>query len=274
MARPLRIEYPNALYHVMARGNARTRIYGDEADRTAFLTMLARTVDRHELRCHAYCLMTTHYHLVVETPRGNLSRAMHYLNGVYGQAFNRRHDRVGHLFAGRFKSVLIEADSYLLTAARYVVLNPVRAGYCNHPGNWRWSSFRATAGMAPEPAFLQTATLLAPFGGGELVGRQRFADWVCEGSTATDGELSAWSHSILGRAEFVASQAASVPDVPEIPLALRRPARPPISELLGSHPYDGIRIAYRDHGYRLREIAAHLGVHYSTVSRRLRLEEV
>ena len=134
MARPLRIEFSGALYHVTSRGDRREPIFEDNEDRVLFLGTLAEGVERFNWVCHAYCLMTNHYHLVVETPDGNLSKGMRHLNGVYTQASNRRHARVGHLFQGRFKAILVDKDSHLLELARYVVLNPVRAGMVTKPG--------------------------------------------------------------------------------------------------------------------------------------------
>ena len=140
MARPLRIEFPGALYHVTARGNARADIYLSDGDRAAFLALLARTLDRFGWLCHAYCVMSNHYHLLIETPRANLSRGMRHLNGVYTQSFNRIHGRVGHVFQGRYKAILVEQDAHLLELCRYVVLNPVRARLVARAGDWRWSS--------------------------------------------------------------------------------------------------------------------------------------
>jgi REP-associated tyrosine transposase len=130
MARPLRIEFAGALYHVTARGNNREAIFlgADEADREAFLEILGAICERFNWVCHAYCLMTNHYHLLIETPDANLSGGMRQLNGVYTQYVNRTHRRVSHLFQGRFKGILVEREGYLLELARYVVLNPVRAG--------------------------------------------------------------------------------------------------------------------------------------------------
>ena len=133
MARPLRIEFPGALYHVTSRGNARQRVFRDDEDREMFLATLAWVVERFGWRCHAYCLMDNHIHLLIETPQPNLSRGMRQLNGVYTQPFNRRHRKVGHLFQGRFKAVLVEKERYLLELARYIVLNPVRAKMVKTP---------------------------------------------------------------------------------------------------------------------------------------------
>ena len=137
MARPIRIEYGGALYHVTSRGDRREAIYEDDPDREHFLEVLGDTVRRFNWQCHAYCLMTNHYHAVIGTPDGNLSKGMRQLNGVYTQWSNRRHRRSGHLFQGRFKAILVDADKYLLDLTRYVVLNPVRAGMVRRPRDWK-----------------------------------------------------------------------------------------------------------------------------------------
>jgi REP element-mobilizing transposase RayT len=139
MARPLRIEYPGAVYHITSRGNAYQDVFLDDADRERFLEVLKQTVDRFNWLCHAYCLMMNHYHLLIETVDPTLSRGMRQLNGVYTQAFNRRHERVGHLFQGRYKAILVEKETYLLELSRYIVLNPVRAKMVKKPEEWEWS---------------------------------------------------------------------------------------------------------------------------------------
>ena len=161
MARPLRLEYEGALYHVTSRGNARESIFLDDGDRSRFLEILADVIKRFGWICHAYCLMTNHYHLLIETPDAGLSRGMQLLNGVYTQRFNRRHDRVGHLLQGRFKAILVEKESHLLELVRYVVLNPVRAKMVRSIHDWRWSSYRATAGQTEVPEFLTVGWILS-----------------------------------------------------------------------------------------------------------------
>jgi REP element-mobilizing transposase RayT len=138
MARPLRIEFPGAIYHVTSRGNAQASIFLDDIGRSAFLAVLGLTMRRFNVICHAYCLMTNHFHLLLETPDANLSKAMRQFNSVYTQAFNRRHGRVGHVLQGRFKSIVVDRDAYLLELCRYIVLNPVRAGMVKEP----WLSTR------------------------------------------------------------------------------------------------------------------------------------
>ena len=143
MARPLRIEYEGAVYHVTSRGNGRQSIFCVDSDREAFLEVLSDTVRRFGWICHAYCLMTNHYHLLLETPEANLSRGMRHLNGVYTQAFNRRHMRSGHVMQGRFKGIVVEKESHLLELVRYVVLNPVRAKTVRSAKDWPGAGVRS-----------------------------------------------------------------------------------------------------------------------------------
>ena len=142
MARPLRLEFPNALYHITSRGDRREDIYEDDEDRIKFLTLLGKVVTDFNWLCHGYCLMSNHYHLIIETLDSNLTKGMRQLNGVYTQTTNRRHKRTGHLFQGRYKAILVDKESYLLELTRYVVLNPVRAkGMVRSIEDWPWSSY-------------------------------------------------------------------------------------------------------------------------------------
>ena len=163
MSRPLRLEYPDALYHITARGDRRENIFEDDQDRLAFLATLAKVVKQFNWLCYAYCLMDNHYHLLIQTPDGNLSKGMRQLNGVFTQSSNRRHSRVGHLFQGRFKAILVDSDAYLLELARYVVLNPVRAEMAKKADRWHWSSYRASVGLVSADEFLAVDGLLAQF---------------------------------------------------------------------------------------------------------------
>ena len=163
MARPLRLELAGALYHVTSRGDGREDIYLSDDDRQAWLETLAQVCGRFNWVCHAYCQMSNHYHLVIETPDANLSKGMRQLNGVYTQRFNRSHQRVGHVFQGRFKAILVEKDSYLLELARYVVLNPLRARMIRQLDQWPWSSYPATCGRVAKPDWLQTDFILSQF---------------------------------------------------------------------------------------------------------------
>ena len=161
MARPLRLEFPGAMYHVTSRGDRREPIYCDDADRVAQLQVVGAAMDRFEAKVLAYCLMGNHYHLIVHTPLANLSALMRQVNGVYTQVFNRRDRQVAHLFQGRFKAILVDTDAYLLALCRYVERNPVASGLVASPGDWAWSSYRAHVGRADAPPWLDTAALYA-----------------------------------------------------------------------------------------------------------------
>ena len=271
MARPLRICVPDGVYHVIARGNARAAIYLADADRPAFLGTLARVVDRFGWLCHAYCLMENHYHLVVETPQPNLSAGMRQLNGIYAQAFNERHDRCGHVFQGRYRSILVEKESHLLAVCRYVVLNPTRAGICSEAAAYRWSSYRATAGEARAERFLTTDWLLGNFAPTRGEARVRYRAFVADGTAETLADRIRGER--LGSDPFLRRRFADDHPLAEIPRVHIEPLRPALEAIFAVAPEAAVATAYRRHGYTLREIAEYLRCHYSTVSRRLRREE-
>ncbi|MEO8009578.1 MAG: transposase [Betaproteobacteria bacterium] len=159
MARLLRIEFPGAVYHVTSRGDRREDIFVDIQDRLALLEVLAQVLSRFDAQALAYCLMGNHDHFSLHARQANLSSLMRHSNAVYTQTYNRRHDKVGHLFQGRFKAILVDREAYLLEVCRYVDLNPVRARMVRKPGFWAWSSYRAHVGQAAVPAWLDTPGL-------------------------------------------------------------------------------------------------------------------
>ena len=159
MARPLRIEFPGAVYHVTSRGDRREPIFVDDEDRHALLQIAAQALSRFDAQALSYCLMGNHYHFVLHTRQANLSLLMRHINGVYTQTFNRRHNKVGHLFQGRFKAILVDRGAYLLEVCRYVDLNPVRARMVRKPEAWAWSSYRAHVGQTVAPEWLDTEGL-------------------------------------------------------------------------------------------------------------------
>ena len=242
---------------MLARGNARQRVFHDDRDRELFLGILARSAKRHALLVYAWCLMPNHYHLVVETPRGGLARAIHHLNGAYAQAFNRRHLRVGHLLQGRYKAILVQRESYLLELARYVVLNPVRAGICGRPEEFRWSSYRATAGLDPAPPFLWATVLLAQFGPEARTARARYRRFVAAGAGLPDPSIRRRGIA-LDDDEFVSRVMAETDATTEIPRAEREPIRPSLASLFEGHGERAIALAHREHAYTLAQIAEHL----------------
>jgi putative transposase len=273
MARPLRIEYDGAVYHVTSRGNAGTKIYRDDTDRARFLEVLGAVVERFGWICHAYCLMGNHYHLLVETPQPNLSRGMQHLNGVYTQWFNRRHSRGGHLVQGRFKSIVVEKESYLLELARYIVLNPVRAKLVRSARDWRWSSYRATAGQTDPPDFLTVDWLLSQFARNRGKATRAYRDFVKRGK-GVDVWEDVTASVLMGSDAFVQSLKPLLRDVEEnreIRGEQRLAARPTLEELFAgvadkATRNERIHTAVRKHQYRLQEVGDHLGLCYSTIS--------
>jgi putative transposase len=178
MARALRTDFSGAVHHVTSRGNERRPIFVDDRDREMFLQFLGRAVVRFGWSLSAYVLMTNHFHLLVQTAEPNLSRGMQWLNTAYVVWFNRRHQRSGHLYGGRFKAFLIEKESYFTAVLRYVVLNPVRANMVARPEDYRWSSYRATAGLESAPEWLDTTAALAPFARDTALAQTFYRDFV------------------------------------------------------------------------------------------------
>lgn len=194
-----------------------------------------QVVTRYHWRGHAYCLMDNHYHLLLETPQGNLSVGVRQLNGAYTQRCNRRHARVGHVFQGRFKAVLVERDSYLLELCRYVVLNPVRAGLVKQPERYRWSSYRATAGLEKAPEWLAREWVLGQFSSQQRRAESKYQQFVQDGIGVASPWRQVQGQVVLGRTEFVeilkpllAGKAA----VQEIPRMQRLVARPTLEEIV------------------------------------------
>jgi REP element-mobilizing transposase RayT len=181
MGRPIRIEYPGALYHITSRGNERKKIFLDEMDRTKFLGILADYHNRYGILIHAYVLIDNHYHLILETPKGNLLRVMHGLNGSYTGYFNRKYGRVGHLFQGRYKAILIEKDTYLLPLSRYIHLNPARGGRVKRLDQYQWSSYRGYVGRENEQAWMEYGWILSQFSRRPARARRRYQEYVEEG---------------------------------------------------------------------------------------------
>ena len=274
MARPLRIEFEGAVYHVTSRGDERRGIFLDDTDRAEFLKILEDVVSRFGWLCHAYCLMTNHYHLLIETPDANLSRGMRHLNGVYTQRFNRTHKRVGHVMQGRFKSILVEKDSYLLELSRYVVLNPVRAKMVRSAKDWKWSSYRATAGYEAPKQFVEVEWILSQFSADTTEAASQYRRFVRQGQGA-----EIWSELrggiLLGSEQFVQDLTPRLREIEhqrEIPRSQRLAARPSLDDIFlrvtsKTQRNQKIHEATRQHEYTLAQLQAHLGLHYSTISR-------
>jgi REP element-mobilizing transposase RayT len=274
MGRRHRIQFPGAVYHVMARGNRKSMIVDDDDDRRAFRDTFSGAAGDYEVRVYACCLMGTHYHSLLDTPRSNLSEFVRAVNSEYSKAFNRRHARVGHTFEQRFESVLVQREKYLRRVARYIALNPVKAHLCSDATDWPWSTHRATAGVEEAPAWLHLDWLRWAFRASCLREAQRQYD-----AYVRDPAGLTWSFDVtaaLGTprfknavAEFVTHGGGNRP----IPGDCRRSGRPPLQQLFAAEEADSrsrdalILAAHVTHGYRLAEIARFLSVVPSTASK-------
>jgi putative transposase len=272
MARPLRIEYAGALYHVTSRGDRQEAIFLNDQDRQDFLAILQQVCERFNWLVHAYCLMDNHYHLLIETPDANLSQGMRQLNGVYTQTSNRNHQRTGHVFQGRFKGILVEKETYLLELARYIVLNPVRARMVRHPKNWPWSSYASTVGDQPTPDWLTIEWLLAAFGKRKSSAQQKYREFVEQGKNQPKPWEQLRNQVFLGSEVFVERLQRTIDedkDLSEIPTSQRRgkPREVAHYEKQAGNRNDAIITAYASGGYSMKELGDYFGLHYSRISR-------
>jgi putative transposase len=272
MSRPLRLEFAGALYHVTSRGNERKTIYHQEDDFDLFLKILSDVCEQFNWVIHAYCLMTNHYHLLVETPDANLSKGMRQLNGVFTQSINRKHHRVGHLFQGRYKAILVDKDAYLLELCRYIILNPVRARMVDSPCEWLWSSWHNMVGSKASPPWLATDALLQLFSFNRKQAIREYVLFVEEGRNATIWDNL--QHQVfLGDDNFVEKyqplQNERFGDLEEIPLKQRRSSPLTLQQYQAQSTCrnEAIMLAYKSGGYTLKEIGEYFGLHYSRVSR-------
>lgn len=282
MARPIRIEYAGAVYHVTSRGDRREAIFWDDDDRLIWLEIFSEVCSRFNWRCHAWCMMDNHYHIVIETIEGNLSQGMRHLNGVYTQKSNRKYGRVGHVYQGRYKAILVQKDSYLLELSRYVVLNPIRAQMVNTILDWQWSSYPEMIGAKACPEWLEIDWLLSQFGDKRQLAVQSYINFVREGV----GLAPIWGnlkHQVfLGDDNFIAKTQAKIDvggngnDLKEIPRMQRRAVAKALSwyEKNTISRDQAIIKAYASGDYSMKEIADWFGVHYSTVSRIVKRSEL
>jgi REP element-mobilizing transposase RayT len=275
MSRPIRLEFSGALFHVTSRGDGREAIVLSDDDRAMWLQILGEVCERFSWVCHAWCLMTNHYHLLIETPEGNLSAGMRQLNGVYTQRFNHAHHRVGHVFQGRFKAILVERESYLLELARYIVLNPVRAHMVEDVDQWRWSSYAATVGTEPAPAWLEVKGLLVAFSARRRQAIERYITFVRDGQKQSSPWSKLRAQVYLGGEDFLAEMQQEIEQTktsPEIPHTQRRPVAADLADYV-AQAHDrtsrnaAIARAYASGDYSMQAIADAFGLHYSTVSR-------
>ncbi|MBA5687995.1 transposase [Rugamonas apoptosis] len=274
MTRPLRLEFAGALYHVTSRGDHCEAIYRDDSDRRAWLETLELVCGRFNFVIYAYCQMTNHYHVLIETVEGNLSQGMRQLNGLYTQHFNRRHGLVGHLFQGRYKAILVQKESHLLELSRYVVLNPLRARLVHSLLEWPWSSHPFLVGARKAPAWLDSGWLLSQFGSTRGEAIQRYMQFVMDG-IGRDSPLKQVSYQlILGDAAFTSRyHHDSVQDsLRDVGKAQRRAVGWPLDEYQRQFPDrdEAIFRAYFSTMYTMRQIAEFFGISLRTVNRAVR----
>ena len=275
MSRPLRLEFPNALYHVTSRGDRREGIYEDDTDRIAFLNIFASVIDQFNWSCFAYCLMDNHYHLLVQTPDANLSKGMRQLNGVFTQAYNRRHNKTGHLFQGRYKAILVDEDAYLLELSRYIVLNPVKARMVKLAGNWQWSSYQAMTGKIAAPQWLSVNYLLSQFSKQRKTAIRKYEEFVADGvlNGPIWGQLN--NQIYLGDASFierVQKHLGVQHEGSQIPKVQKRAKPGALSEyeVNAVNWNDAIVKAYSSGGYSYQELANYFNIHFTTVGKIVR----
>lgn len=283
MGRPLRIEFPGAYYHVTARGNEQRDIYKSQADRERFCSYLASASERYGAVVHVWCLMSNHYHLLVETPAGNLSQIMRHINGAYTNYFNTKRKRAGHLLQGRYKAILVEKDAYALELSRYIHLNPVRAGLCKRPEDHVWSSYRCYTGQLSTPGWLQRREILAYVDNNS----ERYRSFVEDGlrEEIKSPFASVVGSAILGEPEFVRNMEEhhlSTTDRHRDLPALRKIGRRwTLEEILNAVDATigadsplarkiAIHLCHRLSGTKLREIGERFGIGESAVSQESR----
>lgn len=273
MARPLRITYSGAYYHITSRGNEQRDIFKSQKDREKFLYYLESATERYGAVIHAYCLMSNHFHLLLETPRGNLSEIMRHIVGAYTTYFNVKKKRVGHLFQGRYKAMLVEADEYATELSRYIHLNPVRAGIVTLPEEYKWSSYQSYIGQMSSPKWLKTDFVLGYFGEKSgTAARKKYREFVEDllGKEYESPLNNAVGASILGSAEFIKEITATYlkdreedKNIPALRHFTERPTLSEICKLVKKTIYDNDKLArqasiYLSHRYSgesLRDIA-------------------
>lgn len=274
MGRPLRIEFAGAIYHVTSRGDRQEAIFRSDGDRYAWQQILASVCARFHWKIHAFCQMGNHYHLIVETLAGTLSRGMRQLNGEYTRRFNFRNTTVGHVFQGRYKAILVQRQTYLMELSRYVVLNPVRARMVTTPEAWPWSSYRMTCSDVRAPEWLETDWLLSQFASERKDAVPAFRAFVAAGRGLQSPLLDVRNQLFLGDDKFLRQidAAENVMTLTEISSSQKKVIR------LALHDYEArltdrheaMARAYIDGVYTMAEVATHFGVHYKTVSRAVR----
>lgn len=271
MTRPLRFEFAGALYHVTSRGDRSGAIYRDDGDRHVWLEVLGRVCRRHNFIVHAFCQMTNHYHVLLETVDGDLARGMRQLNGAYSQHFNRRHGVMGHVFQGRYHAVLVQKETYLLELARYIVLNPIRAGMVASLSEWHWSSHHYMAQGDQKPAWLETDSLLGHFGADRASAYAAYTQFILAGKGLLSPLRDVRYQMLLGDENYIARHmnADTSAALAEIVRVQRKSGARSLDEFARCYERrdEAMAQAYRSMAYSMQEIADHFGTSTRTVGR-------
>lgn len=283
MSRPLRIGYPNAFYHVTARGNERQAIYKSNKDREHFLEYLESATERYKAVIHVYCLMDNHYHILLQTPEGNLSQIMHHINGAYTNYFNTKRKRTGHLFQGRYKAFLVSIDEYAKELSRYIHLNPVRAGMVEKPGEYRWSSYKDYISLNNPPNWLHTDFVLNLIDKNVKVARAGYKRFV-ESMVGVEYESplkDVFASTILGSRDFIneirekhLDRKKRDRDLPDLKFFHERPGIEEIIKKVAMIMNEDamltrrvqLYLCHRFSGKKLKDIGDHFGIGVSGVS--------
>ncbi len=283
MARPLRIEYQGAFYHITSSGNEKRELFTNNNDREKFFSYCETASERYGAVIHACCLMSNHYHLLLETPLGNLSQIMRHLNGAYTAYFNNKHQRSGHLFQGRYQAIVVDSDEYAAELSRYIHLNPVRAGIVNSPGEYPWSSYQYYAGKRKKPEWLELDFVFSYFGKSTSLARKRYRQFVNSliGQEYESPLRMTVASTILGGIDFIEEIKAKYLDGRKtdrnLPALTKLRKGLSIGEVekkakavFGEEPImarkAAIYICHKYSGMLLKEIGVHFGISESAVS--------
>lgn len=286
MARPLRINYPGAFYHVTSRGNERKAVFKSKRDREKFLEYLETATLKYNAVVHVYCLMDNHYHIFLETPSGNLPQIMRHINGAYTAYFNAKRSRSGHLFQGRYKAILVDADEYAKELSRYIHLNPVRADMVERPEEYTWSSLRDYIGARKPPEWLHRDFILGYFGNNFSVAEKGYKKFIRsrEGKEYESPFKEVFASTILGDAGFIEYVKKSFIESKEIdreiPAAKAFAEKPSMEDIFSGvdQEFSNGRLSrdvkqylcYRYTDERLKTIGTQFGISESAVSHAVR----
>jgi len=277
MGRPIRLEYPGAVYHIYARGNRKEHIFLEDEDRILFLKIFSDTAHRLNWICHAYCLMRNHYHLLIETPDGILNPGMQYLNSLYARKFNRKYDLVGHLFQGRYEAHLLEGSRRFLLTARYICRNPIEANIVQKADQWPWSSFRATVGLQYPQEFLLVDDILSCLSHDKSTAQRFFSDLVhtpIHVNKRMEIEITEKEMKNPDLAKMLRPLLDLRQSLAPVARNQRIQSRPLLKDLFKDALNDSkevrdrlINEAFRIYGYTQSEIGDYIGLHTTTISR-------